>query len=77
MAWAHYRLRKAGLEAAVPLGASAPALVARIGEAPARTLPRLDARLYRLQRASAGPVSTTEWRRIWAAYRAHRGAVGA
>jgi len=77
VAWSHYQVRKAALEAAVALGAPARALVARIGEARAATLPRIGARLYRLQHASAVPVSTTEWRRIWSAYRARRGAIGA
>jgi hypothetical protein len=72
VAWSHYRLRKAALEAAVRLGAPARALVARIGTAPTATLPRLGARLYRLQHAGAVAVSTIEWRRIWLAYHARR-----
>jgi hypothetical protein len=72
VAWSHYRCRKAALEAALALGAPARGLVARIGAAPAATLPQLGARLYRLQHAGSVSVSRVEWRRIWSAYQARR-----
>jgi hypothetical protein len=72
VAWSHYRLRKAALEAAATLGTPARALVARISAAPTTNLPGLGARLYRLQHAGAVSVSTIEWRRIWSAYHARR-----
>jgi len=72
VAWSHYRLRKAALEAAVTLGTPARALVACIGAAPTAALPGLGARLYRLQHVGAVSVSTVEWRRIWSAYHARR-----
>ncbi len=72
VAWSHYRLRKAALEVAVALGAPARGLMARIGAAPMATLPRLGARLYRLQHAGAVAVSTIEWRQIWSVYHARR-----
>jgi hypothetical protein len=71
VAWTHYQLRKAELEAAVVLGPAARALVARIEAAPARALPRLGAELYRTQRAGAA-ITPAEWRRVWGAYRARR-----
>jgi hypothetical protein len=71
VAWTHYQLRKAALEAAVTLGPAARALVARIEVAPARALPRLGAELYRTQRAGAA-ITPAEWRRVWRAYRARR-----
>jgi len=58
VAWSHYRLRKAALEAAVTLGAVARALVARIAAAPDRALPRLGAELYRTQQAAAAITPT-------------------
>ena len=70
VAWSHYRLCKARLEAKVALGGSA--LVARIGAAPAPSLPGLGARLYRLQRVGAVAVTAIEWRRVWSAYHARR-----
>jgi hypothetical protein len=71
VAWTHYHLRRAALEAAVTLSADARALIARIEAAPARALPRLGAELYRTQRASAA-ITPAEWRRVWRAYRARR-----
>ncbi len=71
VAWTHYQLRKAAIEAAVTLGAVARALVARIESASARALPRLGAELYRTQRASAA-ITPAEWRRVWRAYRGRR-----
>jgi hypothetical protein len=72
VAWSHYHLRRAALEMAVELGAPARALVARVEGAPERELPRLGARLYRLQRAAAAAIGAGEWRRIWAVYHARR-----
>jgi hypothetical protein len=72
VAWSHFRMRKAALEAAVELGAPARALVARVERAPERELPRLGARLYRLQRAAAAAIAAGEWRRIWQVYHARR-----
>jgi hypothetical protein len=71
VAWSHYQLRKAALEAAITLGAAARALMARIEAAPERALPRLGAELYRTQRAGAA-ITPAEWRRVWGAYRARR-----
>jgi hypothetical protein len=64
VAWTHYQLRKAALEAAVTLGAAARALVARIAAAPVRALPCLGAELYRIQRAGAA-ITPAEWQRVW------------
>jgi hypothetical protein len=64
VAWTHYHLRKAALEAAVTLGAAPHALVARIAAAPVRALPRLGAELYRIQRAGAA-ITPAEWQRVW------------
>jgi hypothetical protein len=72
VAWAHYRLRQAALEAAIALGAPARALVARVEKVPERELPGLGARLYRLQHAGASSITTSEWRRIWGVYHARR-----
>jgi hypothetical protein len=72
VAWSHFRMRKAALEAAVELGAPARALVARVERAPDRELARLGARLYRLQRATAAAIAAGEWRRIWQVYHARR-----
>jgi hypothetical protein len=78
VAWSHYRLRKAALEAAVALGAPARALVAEVERAPAPALPRLGARLYRLQHGrGAAAVTAQEWRQIWSAYRARKAALAA
>ena len=71
VAWSHYQFRKAALEAAVELGAPARALVARVERASDRELPRLGARLYRLQRAAVA-ITVGEWRRIWQVYHARR-----
>jgi len=78
VAWSHYRLCKAALEAAVALGAPARALVAEVERAPAPALPRLGARLYRLQhRRAVAAVTAAEWGRIWQAYRARKAALAA
>ena len=55
------------------LGAPARALVAAIEGAPVRALPRLGARLYRLQHGGAAvAVTAVEWRQVWQAYAARR-----
>jgi len=72
VAWSHFRLRKAALEAAIALGAPARALVARVERASVGVLPRLGARLYRLQHAAAPAITAGEWRRIWQVYHARR-----
>jgi hypothetical protein len=78
VAWSHYRLRKAALEAAVTLGAPARVLVAEVEAAPARVLPRLGARLYRLQHGGGETaVTAMEWRRVWQAYQARKAALAA
>ena len=78
VAWSHYRLRKSALEAAVALGASARALVVEVEQAQARALPRLGARLYRLQHGrDTAAITAVEWRRVWAAYRARKSALAA
>ena len=71
-------LEPLALEAAVALGAPARALVAEIEQALARALPRLGARLYRLQHGGAAvPVTAVEWRRIWHAYHARKATLAA
>jgi hypothetical protein len=72
VAWMHYRLRKARLEQAVTLGRPARGLLTQVERAPRQGLSRLGSRLYRLQHAGGAAVSSTEWRRIWSAYRARR-----
>jgi hypothetical protein len=48
-------------------------LLAAIEGAAVHALPRLDAHLYRRQHAAAAPgLTSAEWRRLWAAYRARR-----
>jgi hypothetical protein len=77
VAWSHYRLRKAALEAAITLGAAARALVGEIERAPARALPRLGAQLYQLRQGRGAAISAVEWRRIWQAYQARKASVAA
>src|SRR5207249_2152994 len=76
VAWTHYHLRKARLEAAVPLGPVTRELLAGIEGAAPHALPRLGAALYRRQHApahaAAAAISAAEWRQLWAAYRARR-----
>ncbi len=72
VAWSHYHLRRAALERAVTLRQPACALLAQVERATPRSLGQLGGRLYRLQHASTGSVSTTEWRRIWSVYQARR-----
>jgi hypothetical protein len=73
VAWTRYRIRKAALEATMPIGPAARDLLAAIEGAEIRALPRLGAALYRAQHAAGAPgVTPAEWGRIWAAYRARR-----
>jgi hypothetical protein len=75
VAWTHYRIRQAQLDAAAPLGAAARALLAEVESAEGRALARLGAALYRRQHGGAGAtpaLSAAEWRRLWQAYRARR-----
>src|SRR5262249_15115989 len=77
VAWSHYQLRKHALERQVALRPTARALLARVERATQGALGQLGGRLYQLQHTHAMVVSTTEWRRIWAAYRARRSPVRA
>ncbi|MFZ1058593.1 MAG: hypothetical protein WAP47_05310, partial [Candidatus Rokuibacteriota bacterium] len=81
VAWSHYQLRKSRLESELTLGPAARSLLAQVDEADLRSLPRLGARLYRLQHNGAsvagGQPSAAEWQRIWQAYRARRPAQSA
>jgi hypothetical protein len=72
VAWSHYQLRKSALERQVALRPTARALLARVERATPRSLGLVGGRLYQLQHTQTVVVSTTEWRRIWAAYRARR-----
>jgi hypothetical protein len=76
VAWTHYRLRQAALDAAAPLGPAACHLLAAIKTADLRALPRLGAALYRRQHApvnaNGAAITTPEWRRLWGAYQARR-----
>ena len=75
VAWSHYQLRKAALEAAITLGAQALVLVGEIEQAPARRLSALGAWLYRLQHSGVGAaLSAVEWRQVWQAYQARKAA---
>jgi hypothetical protein len=72
VAWSHFQLRRAALEAAATLGAEARTLVAEVERASERELPRVGARLYRVQHAGVVAIGPAEWRRIWSAYGARR-----
>jgi hypothetical protein len=72
VAWMHYHLCKARLEHALKLGRPARGLLTQVERAPRQVLSRLGSQLYRLQHAGGTAVSSTEWRRIWSAYRARR-----
>jgi hypothetical protein len=74
VAWSHYHLRREALEAEVRLGQPARLLMGDVEHASARFLPRLGGCLYRVQRTADLPITPSEWRRIWAAYQARRGA---
>jgi hypothetical protein len=71
--WTRYRIRQTALDAAMPLSAAARELLDALERADAWALPRLGAALYRRQHAAGAPgLTSAEWRRIWAAYRARR-----
>jgi hypothetical protein len=72
VAWTHYQLRRAALEAAVVIGTEARRLLADVARAKERELPRVGARLYRIQHTGSAVVTAPEWRRIWHAYSARR-----
>ncbi len=72
VAWSHYYVRKAKLEAGLTLGHLASALLRDVHEAEARVLPRFGAWLYHRQRVKGSTLSSPEWRRIWQAYKARR-----
>ena len=73
VAWTRYRLRRAGLEAALTLRAEARSLIAEVEHASERELPRLGTRLYRLHHGGvAAAITPVEWRRVWQAYQARK-----
>jgi len=72
VAWSHYQIRKAKLEAGLGLRPLAGALVHDVNDADSRMLPRFGAWLYRRQRAKGSMLSAPEWRRIWQAYQARK-----
>lgn len=72
VAWSHYQIRKAKLEAGLTLGPLAHAVLRDVHEAAARVLPRFGAWLYHRQRVKGSTLSSPEWRRIWQAYQVRR-----
>lgn len=72
VAWSHYQIRKAKLEAGLTPGSLASAVLRDVREADARVLPWFGAWLYRRQRGKGSMLSAPEWRRIWQAYQARR-----
>ncbi|MFQ5830738.1 MAG: hypothetical protein ACE5JD_16520 [Candidatus Methylomirabilia bacterium] len=72
VAWSHYQIRKAKLEAALKPSSLATALFRDVNEADRRVLPRFGAWLYRRQRAKGFMLSAPEWRRIWRAYQVRK-----
>ncbi len=72
VAWSHYQIRKAKLEAGLTLCPLARALVRDVNEADSHVLPRFGAWLYRRQRVKGTALSSPEWRRIWHAYQARK-----
>ncbi|MBI4560670.1 MAG: hypothetical protein HY724_01395, partial [Candidatus Rokubacteria bacterium] len=74
VAWSHYQIRKAKVEAGLALGLLASAVLQDVHGADARLLPRFGAWLYRRQRVKGSALSSPEWRRIWRAYQARRAA---
>lgn len=75
VAWTAWRIRRAHLEASLPLGSTARGILARIRRAngTGRGLARLGRWLYRAQRAGSPRLAAREWRAIWTAYRGRRG----
>jgi hypothetical protein len=74
VAWTAWRIRRAHLEASLPLGSAARGILARIRRAhgAGRDLARLGTWLYRAQRAGSPRLAAHEWRAIWTAYRERR-----
>jgi len=74
VAWTAWRIRRAHLEASMPLGRTARGILARIGTANGggRELARLGSWLYRAQRTGSPKLPAHEWRAIWIAYRERR-----
>src|SRR5574341_121693 len=74
VAWTAWRIRRAHLEASLPLGSVARGILARIGtvNGTGRELARLGTRLYRAQRSGSPRLATHEWRAIWTAYHERR-----
>ena len=76
VAWTAWRIRRARLEAALPIGRTARGILARLGSVngAGRELARLGSWLYRAQRSNALRLAPHEWRAIWSAYRGRRSA---
>jgi hypothetical protein len=74
VAWTAWRIRRAHLEASLPIGSVARGILARIGSANGtdRGLARLGTWLYRAQRTASLKLAAHEWRAIWTAYRQRR-----
>jgi hypothetical protein len=74
VAWTAWRIRRAHLEASLPLGSVARGILARIGSAngTGRELARLGTWLYRAQRTGSVRLAAHEWRAIWTVYRERR-----
>ena len=74
VAWTAWRIRRARLEAALPIGRMARGILARIGRTngTGRELAHLGTWLYRAQRTGSPKLAEHEWRVIWAAYRERR-----
>ncbi|MFQ5946432.1 MAG: hypothetical protein ACE5NC_09335 [Anaerolineae bacterium] len=72
VAWSHYQIRKAKLDAALKPSWLATALFRDVNEADRHVLSRFGAWLYRRQRAKGSMLSAPEWRRIWQAYHARK-----
>ena len=75
VAWTAWRIRRAHLEASLPIGSVARGILARIGRVngTGRDLARLGTWLYRAQRTGSPRLASHEWRAICTAYRQHRG----
>jgi hypothetical protein len=76
VAWTAWRIRRARLEAALPIGRTARGILSRLGSVngAGRELARLGSWLYRAQRREALRLAPHEWCAIWIAYRDRRSA---
>jgi hypothetical protein len=76
VAWTAWRIRRARLEAALPIGRTARGILARLGSVngAGRELARLGSWLYRAQRSNTLRLAPHEWRAIWSTYRGRRSA---